>query len=259
MIFLADAFKKQENKGVTKKGAILMDIQNVSLFQSYSSLDVYHSNSDEPLPGVVIIPGGSYNKIMERDSERVAITLASQAFQAFVVRYPVVEHKDYQAAKSAVAQAFDHIVAHAQELDVDVNRLGVLGFSAGGQLAAAYGNTAHTKAKFVGLGYPVTKPTIDQRMGVTTEDVTRLVNKTTPATFIWGSFNDELTPFDEHILPYVQALREHNVPVELHEFSTGNHGLALANEYTGIVNNNRTDEHMALWFPLFLDWLKRLG
>lgn len=45
-----------------------MDIQNVSLFQSFSSLDIYHSNSDEPLPGIVIIPGGSYNEIMERDS-----------------------------------------------------------------------------------------------------------------------------------------------------------------------------------------------
>lgn len=236
-----------------------MDIQNVALFQSFSSLDVYHSNSDRPLPGVVIIPGGSYNKIMERDSERVAITLASHAFQAFVVRYPVVEHKDYQAAKSAVAQAFDHIVAHADELDVDVERLGVLGFSAGGQLAAAYSNVAHTKAKFAGLGYPVIKPTIDQRMGVVTEDVSELVNRNTPATFIWGSFNDELTPFNDHILPYVKALTDHDVPVELHEFSTGNHGMALANDYTGIVNNDRTDSHMAKWFPLFLDWLKTLA
>lgn len=233
-----------------------MDIQNVSLFQSFSSLDVYHSKSDEPLPGIVIVPGGSYNPIKERDSERVAITFASHAFQAFVVRYPVVEHKDYQAAKSAVAQAFDYIVAHAEELNVDVERLGILGFSAGGQLAAAYSNVAHTKAKFVGLGYPVIKPTIDARMGVTTEDVSQLVNKNTPATFIWGSFNDELTPFNEHILPYVQALTKYHVPVELHEFGTGNHGIALANKYTGIVNENRVDEHMSRWFELFLDWLR---
>ena len=226
-----------------------MDIQNVSLFQSFSSLDIYHSNSDEPLPGIVIIPGGSYNEIMERDSERVAITFASHAFQTFVVRYPVVEHKDYQAAKSAVAQAFDHIVAHADELNVDPKRLGIIGFSAGGQLAA----------KFVGLGYPVIKPTIDDRMGVVTEDVTQLVNDNTPATFIWGSFNDQVTPFNDHILPYVQALRAHDVSVELHEFCTGNHGLALANKYTGIVNNDRTDEHMSEWFNLFLNWLKTLN
>ena len=95
-------------------------------------------------------------------------------------------------------------------------------------------------------------------MGVSTEDVTQLVNDNTPATFIWGSFNDQVTPFNDHILPYVQALRSHDVPVELHEFSTGNHGLALANKYTGIVNNDRTDEHMSEWFNLFLNWLKTL-
>ena len=64
----------------------------------------------------MIVPGGSYNQIMERDSERVAITLAAHAFQAFVVRYPVVEHKDYQAAKRALAQAGDYLTTHAAEL-----------------------------------------------------------------------------------------------------------------------------------------------
>ena len=104
-----------------------MDIRNVKLSEPFSSVDIYHSNTDKPLPGVVIVPGGSYNKIMERDSERVAVTMATHAFQAFVIRYPVVEHKDYQAAKRALAQAFDYLVGHATELDLDPQRLGALG------------------------------------------------------------------------------------------------------------------------------------
>lgn len=235
-----------------------MEIKNVPLMEPYSSIDIYHSNSDVPLPGVVIVPGGSYNRIMERDSERVAVTMATHAFQAFVVRYPVVEHKDYQAAKRVMSQAFDYLVAHAKELDLDPTRLGVLGFSAGGQLAAAYSNQAGTKARFVGLGYPVIQPTIDQRMGVTTENVSRLVTPQTPPTFIWGSFKDELTPYLEHVAVYAQTLAENSVPFELHEFSTGGHGIALANKYTGIVNRDRVDAHMAKWFPLFLDWFKQL-
>lgn len=233
-----------------------MEIQNISLFQSYSSIDIYHSKSDKPLPGIVIVPGGSYNQIMERDSERVAITFASHAFQAFVVKYPVLDHRDYQKAKTAIAQAFDYVVAHAKELNVDPERLGLIGFSAGGQIAAAYSNLSDTKAKFVALGYPVIKPTIDERMGVTTENVAEMVNKKTPATFIWGSIKDKVTPFIDHILPYSKALALHDVPFELHEFSTGGHGLGLANEYTGIVNGDRVDSHMTNWFPLFLDWLK---
>ena len=235
-----------------------MKFQNIDLSVPYSSLDVYHSTTDELLPGIVIIPGGSYNQIMERDSERVALTMATHAWQSFVVRYPVVEHKDYQAAKQAISAAFDYIVEHAAELKVDVNRLGILGFSAGGQLAAAYSNQTGSHAKFAALGYPVIQPTIDDRMGVTTENVAGLVTDHTPATFMWGSVNDQLTPYIDHLQVYANALADHDVPFELHEFGTGGHGIALANKYTVIVNNDRVDEHMAKWFPLFLDWYQGL-
>lgn len=235
-----------------------MEIKSIKLAEPFSSIDIYHSNSDLALPGVVIVPGGSYNKIKERDSERVAVTLATHAFQTFVVRYPVMAHKNYQAAKRALAQAFNYLVDHAAALDLDPQRLGVLGFSAGGQLAAAYSNLPETKAKFAGLGYPVIQQTIDDRMGVTTEDVANLVTEQTPPTFIWGSINDGLTTYRAHIAHYAEALDQHGVPFELHEFSTGNHGIALANRYTGVVNNARTDEHMARWFPLFLGWLNTL-
>lgn len=231
-----------------------MQISNVQLDQPYSSLDIYHSASDVALPAVVIVPGDSYQQIKERDSERVAITFATHAFQAFVVRYPVLEHRDYQAAKTAVAQAFDYIIDHAVELDVNPDQLGVIGFSAGGQLAAAYSNQPATKAKFAALGYPVIKPTIDDRMGVKTEDVSQKVTDQTPATFIWGSVNDDLTPYLDHVNAYTMMLAQHGVPFELHEFGTGNHGIALANKYTGIVNRDRVDRHMSRWFPLFLEW-----
>ncbi|MCH3921332.1 alpha/beta hydrolase [Limosilactobacillus sp.] len=236
-----------------------MKITNVKLPQPDSSLDIYQSNSDVDLPAVVIIPGGSYKQIKERDSERVALTFATHAFQSFVVRYPILEHRDYQQAQLAIAQAFDYIVDHAAALRVDTAKLGIIGFSAGGQLAAAYSNRPETKAKFAALGYPVIKPTIDDRMKVQTEDVSRLVTATTPATFLWGSINDGLTPFLDHVNAYAVALAKQRVPFELHEFGTGNHGIALANKYTGIVNRDRVDRHMSRWFPLFLEWLDELN
>ncbi|MCC4328334.1 alpha/beta hydrolase [Limosilactobacillus reuteri] len=236
-----------------------MEIKSVNLDQPYSSLDIYHSNTDKALPGLVILPGGSYNQIMERDSERVALTFATHAWQTFVVRYPVVEHKNYEEAKIAVHQAFEYIVNHANELDVDVDRLGIIGFSAGGQIAAAYSNEKLTHARFAALGYPVIQPLIDERMGVTTENVAELVHPQTPPTFMWGSAKDELTPFVDHLQVYADALIKNDIPYELHEFGTGGHGIALANEYTGIVNNDRVDNHMGKWFPLFLEWLTELN
>lgn len=236
-----------------------MKIETVSLTDSKTSaLDIYESASDEKLPGIVVIAGGSYNPIKERDSERVALTFATHAYQAFVVKYPVAENKSYADAKTAIADSFDYIAEHADELNVDLDKLGIIGFSAGGQLAAAYANDSDSKAKFEILGYPVTKPTLDERMGVTTEDVVPMVSKNTPKTFIFGATQDELTPFTQHILPYVQALAENGVSFELHEFATGNHGMGLANKYTSIVNDDRADEHFSEWFPLALGWLNEI-
>ena len=233
-----------------------MQIKDIKLTQPYSFVRIYHSDSSVKLPGIVIIPGGSYNRILDRDSERVALTFATHAFEAFVVHYPILVHKNYRDALTAIIQAFDYITAHAEDLNVDVDQLGIIGFSAGGQLAAAYSNQQATRAKFVALGYPVIQPTIDDKMGVKTENVAKLVHDDTPRTFLWGSINDGLTAYVDHVAVYAQALAEHHVPFELHEFATGNHGMALANKYTAIVNKDRQDLHLSRWFPLFLEWLR---
>lgn len=235
-----------------------MKLTNVKLAQPNSSLDIYQSDTSEDFPAIVIVPGGGYKQFMLRDTERLALTFVTHAFQVFVVRYPVAEHKSYQDAKVAVSQAFDYIVDHANDLHVDVNRLGVLGVSAGGQLAAAYSCQPNNHARFVGLGYPVIQPLIDDKMGVTTENVAKLVTPQTAPTFIWGTINDKLAPFVDHIDVYAKALDQAGVPFELHEFSTGHHGDALANHYTGVVNSGHEDTHMGQWFPLFLEWLKTL-
>lgn len=233
-----------------------MKFQNVQLDgTNNSSLDIYQSNTNIDLPGIVIVGGGSYKQLKERDTERVALKFVTQAFQTFVVRYPTEEHKSYPDALEAIDQSFEYIYEHAQQLQVDVAQLGIIGFSAGGQLAADYSNQADTKAKFVLLGYPVIRPTLDEKMGVQTRDVAALVSSTTPPTIIWGSVNDELTPYVEHIQPYAQALAQNKVPFEVHEFGTGNHGIALADPWTGVVNDDRVDLHMSCWFYLAVEWL----
>ncbi|KFN90187.1 alpha/beta hydrolase [Tetragenococcus muriaticus] len=237
-----------------------MDIKNVVLNEANdSSLTIYQSNTNVALPGIVIIAGGSYKKLQERDTERVALKFATQAFQAFVVNYPVENQKSYTAAKEAITQAFSYIVDHASQFQVDPSKLGIIGFSAGGQLAAAYSNQPDTLAQFTLLGYPVITPTLDEKMGVTSEDVSQLVSSATPPTFIWGAIDDQVTPFLDHIHVYAQALAKNNVSFEMHEFATGGHGMALANKWTSVVNKERMDEHMSRWFPLGIEWLQKMN
>lgn len=233
-----------------------MKFQNVQLdTANNSSLDIYQSHTNIDLPGIVIIGGGSYKQLKERDTERVALKFATQAFQAFVVRYPTEEHKSYPDALKTIEQSFEYIYEHAQQLQLDVDQVGIVGFSAGGQLAADYSNQANTKAKFVLLGYPVIKPTLDEKMGVQSRNVAFLVSPNTPPTFIWGSVKDKLAPYVEHIQAYAQALAQNKISFEIHEFGTGNHGIALADPWTGVVNDDRVDLHMSRWFYLAVEWL----
>ena len=221
-------------------------------------LDIYDADSDVALPGIVVIPGGSYKTFKERDAARVALTFLSKGYQAFVVEYPVNEKKNYQDAKQSISMAFDYITDHAKDLNVDTDKLGVIGFSAGGQLAAAYSNQKDTKAKFAILGYPVLTQALDEKIGIHSEDVTKQVTKNTPPTFLFGARSDGLAPYIDHIYPYTEALFKNNVNFEVHEFATGGHGFSLANQFVGVVNRDRTDEHFAKWFPLCLEWLQSL-
>ena len=206
-------------------------------------LDIYDADSDVALPGIVVIPGGSYKTFKERDAARVALTFLTKGYQAFVVEYPVNEKKNYQDANSSLRET---------------DKLGVIGFSAGGQLAAAYSNQKDTKAKFAILGYPVLTQALDEKIGIHSEDVTKQVTKNTPPTFLFGARSDGLAPYIDHIYPYTEALFKNNVNFEVHEFATGGHGFSLANQFVGVVNRDRTDEHFAKWFPLCLEWLQSL-
>ncbi|KRL05821.1 alpha/beta hydrolase [Liquorilactobacillus oeni] len=221
-----------------------------------TSLDLYLSVSNAPLPGIVIIPGGGYSTINDKDSERVALKFATNAFQAFVVHYPIKDKKSYAAAFETVSQVFEFIQKRAQSLNLDLEKLGTIGFSAGGQLAADYANQKESKVKFTLLGYPVITAALDENLGIKSRDVTRSVNSQTPPTFIFGSIKDKIAPYNEHIGPYTAALAANKVSFELHEFSTGNHGVSLANKYVQAVDKSSYDPHMAQWFPLALEWLK---
>lgn len=87
-----------------------MNFQNIQLdTTNHSSLDIYQSNTDIALPGIVVVGGGSYKQLRERDTERVALQFATQAFQSFVVNYPTEEQKSYVEAKEAIVEAFDYI------------------------------------------------------------------------------------------------------------------------------------------------------
>ncbi|MDD3404143.1 MAG: alpha/beta hydrolase [Hespellia sp.] len=80
------------------------------------------------------------------------------------------------------------------------------------------------------------------------------VSENVPPSFVWNTYTDALVPFEDSIT-WAIKLEQYHVPVELHVFSQGNHGLSLANEETA-TKPDEINDSIAEWFPLSVKWLK---
>lgn len=222
-------------------------------------------------PAVLVLPGGGYAKTADHEAEPVAEWLASLGIHAFVLRYPVAPHR-HPVPLAAAKQAMIWIRNGGHGLKVDPSRVGVLGFSAGGHLAAALsvqvpaGDPALDIRESVPdlsiLCYPVIsfvdsvhQGSVDNLAGegAGPEILRQLsaelhVTPATPPAFLWHTADDESVPVS-HSLAYAGALSRAGVATELHVFPNGIHGIGLAAGTPGAEQ----------WTGLCAAWLRRMG
>lgn len=235
-------------------------------------------DADRRRPAVIICPGGGYEYVSDREGEPIALRCLSAGLQAFVLHYSVAP-VHYPVALHQLAQSVAYVRTHAQALHVDPDRIIVAGFSAGGHLAASLGvfwqtaelaNIGLTPAQMrpngLLLGYPVIssgtyghQASFENLLGADTADLGSLsleyqVNAAVPETFIWHTVSDHVVPVENTLL-FVQALRRYQIPLECHLFPEGPHGASLANDQ--VNGDPEVDQpEVAIWFDLFITWLK---
>ncbi|MCD4849533.1 alpha/beta hydrolase [Arthrobacter sp. AK01] len=226
--------------------------------------------STEAAPAVLVLPGGGYAKTADHEAEPVAEWLASLGIHAFVLRYPVAPDR-HPAPLAAAKQAMLWIRRGDHGLNLDPSRVGVLGFSAGGHVASTLSvgvSTGDPSLDVAGalpnlsvLCYPVIsfvdsvhQGSVDNLAGagarpeVLRELSTDLhVTPATPPAFLWHTADDHSVPVG-HSLAYAGALSRAGVPVELHVFPHGVHGIGLASGTAG------ADQ----WTGLCAAWLSRM-
>ena len=144
-------------------------------------------------PAILVLPGGGYARQADHEAEPVAEWLAALGIHAFVLRYRVAPDR-HPAPLEDAKEAMLHIRNGSHGLAVDPDRVGVLGFSAGGHLAATLSTATPTGS--VHLDVPEAVPA-------------------------------------SHSLEYAGALMSAGVAAELHVFPRGRHGLGLAAEEPG--------------------------
>ena len=109
-------------------------------------------------PAVLVLPGGSYEFCSDREGEPVAMALAGAGYQTFVLRYSVAEASTWPAPLLDAEAALQTIIDRADQWGVDPTRIAVLGFSAGGHLAASVSLLGRVRPAATLLVYPVIMP-----------------------------------------------------------------------------------------------------
>ena len=204
--------------------------------------------------GVIICPGGGYRILaIEKEGYEIAEWFNKLGFTAFVLLYRVPDKKE--EALYDIQRAMRIVRSKASKWDLNPNKLGVMGFSAGGSLSARastrYTVPTYTKMDsfdsmscrpdFALLIYPAYLDFGENR-SLTPE---LLVDNNTPPMFIFGTADDS---HGNSSLVMATALRDNKVPVELHLLPLGGHGYGL-----------RSGNVAAETWPLLAEkWLKKV-
>lgn len=220
---------------------------------------------------VIVFPGGGYTHLsMEKEGFKVARWLNTLGITAVVLKYrlpsdEIMEDKTIGPLQDA-QEAVRAVRRNADKWKVDINKIGIIGFSAGGHLAATLStryldslyninDTLSARPNFSMLIYPVIsmkkevthQGSRDNLLGKTPSDslinkfsVNEQINSLTPETFMVHASDDTSVPVENSIL-YYQALIKHKVPAELHLYEKGGHGFGLGVKETSQFWTNQAE------------------
>ncbi len=226
-------------------------------------------------PAMVICPGGGYAGKADYEAWPVAEWLNRLGIAAFVLDYRVAPYRHPYPLLDA-RRAIQFVRFKAVEWNIDPQRVGILGFSAGGHLASSVGthfapypqsnadeiDLQPFRPDLMVLCYPVISfgpyrhdgsmqnllgPDSSQELRDSLSSEKQVNAQASPA-FLWHTADDEIVPVENSLL-LASALHENQVPFELHVFPHGPHGLAMADN----------DIQAGQWTMLCERWLKGRG
>ena len=235
-------------------------------------------NTTGPMTALIIAPGGSYQRLsMNLEGREPANYFNALGIAAFVLRYRLGPQYHHPIELGDAQRAIRTVRARAAEWHLAPDRIGFMGFSAGGHLASSTathfdeGNAraadpidrVSSRPDFTVLGYPVismTEPwthqgsktallgeTPDPQLARSLSSETQVTTRTPPA-FIYQTNADTTVPA-ENAVAYYLALRKAGVAGELHIFKDGKHGTGLG----------LGDPALSEWPTLLANWLRVSG
>jgi acetyl esterase/lipase len=227
---------------------------------------------------IVIFPGGGYQRVaIDHEGRQVARWLNDLGIAAFVVDY---RHRGrgygHPAPIQDAQRAIRTVRSRSAEFGIEPNKIGIIGFSAGGHLASTAGthfnekfyepvdkiDGASARPDFMILIYPVISMGPLSHSGsrsallggnASQEMVDKLSNEkqvdsNTPPTFLVHATDDKTVPAENSIFFYLACKKAH-VPAEMHIWQKGEHGFGLGKSGTPVSR----------WPALCADWMDKMG
>lgn len=206
--------------------------------------------ADEPVPAVILCPGGGYNYLVVTKMTSIAEWLNEQGISAFVLKYRVPQKR--MNAFQDIQRAVRIVRSRASEWNIDTNRIGVMGSSAGGHLAARVStgfdiqtyeavdelDAASCKPDFTVLLYPAY-----MNKGEALKEEFTVSDKLSPTLIVTAKDDKN---FFHGSQVYAKALKEAGASIRVHFFEKGGHGFTL-----------RPKQHpLSTWPDLCLQWFR---
>lgn len=240
-------------------GRRLIRLGNVS----EPTITLYPAPKEKAHGGAVLVcPGGAYHILaLDLEGTEVCERLNQLGFSAILLKYRVPRRagiEKHTAPLQDAQRAMSLIRKNASQWNIDPQRIGILGFSAGGHLAAIASagpenrtyekideaDSFNFKPNFTVLIYPGYLVDEKEKTKIASEFV---ITKDTPQTFIAMTADDPVKA--ENALVYSLELQKQNVPYELHIYPSGGHGYGL----------RRTELPVTSWPDRLQEWFTQRG
>lgn len=238
------------------------------------SIDTYFIENGRKHGCMIIFPGGGYSHRADHEGGNIAQALNERGISAVVVNYRVSPY-NHPVEINDAKRAIRYVRFYGDKYNIDKNKIGIMGFSAGAHLACIATeyyddfelptgdeiDKISARPDVLGLCYPVITAgerishnrSIECLLGEKTDFLEKMsceknIRSDMPPVFLWHTFADASVDC-RNSLVMASALKERNIPCELHLFPEGKHGSDLASDIEG------TNQ----WFSLYINWLKRQG